>query len=90
MLVLWSWILKPTERYEAQPHPQGTEELIHVVRGRLGLAFGDVSYVIESGGSAVAHTDRPHAYACDGKVPVQFTMVVAEWHAPRRESRRSR
>jgi transcriptional regulator with XRE-family HTH domain len=90
MLELWSWILKPKERYEAQPHPQGTEELIHVVRGRLVLAFGDVSYVIESGGSAVAHTDRPHAYACDGKVPVQFTMVVAEWHAPRRESRRSR
>ena len=63
---------KPKERYEAQPHPQGTEELIHVVRGRLALAFGDVSYVIEIGGSAVAHTDRPHAYACDGKSPGAF------------------
>jgi transcriptional regulator with XRE-family HTH domain len=90
MLELWSWVLQPKERYEAQPHPQGTEELIHVVRGRLALAFGDVSYVIESGGSAVAHTDRPHAYACDGKTAVHFTMVVAEWHAPRREARRSR
>jgi transcriptional regulator with XRE-family HTH domain len=90
MLELWSWQLKPGERYEAQAHPQGTEELIHVVRGRLALAFGEVSYLIDSGGSAVAHTDRPHAYACAGKKPVLFTMVVAEWHAPRRETRRSR
>ena len=90
MLELWSWALQPGERYDAEAHPQGTEELIHVVRGRLALTFGEVSYLIESGGSAVAHTDRPHAYACDGKKPVQFTMVVAEWHAPRREARRSR
>jgi transcriptional regulator with XRE-family HTH domain len=90
MLELWSWELRPGERYDAEAHPLGTEELLHVVRGRLALAFGEVSYVIESGGSAVAHTDRPHAYACDGKKPVQFTMVVAEWHAPRREARRSR
>ena len=90
MLELWSWELRPGERYDAQAHPHGTEELIHVVRGRLALVFGEVSYVIDSGGSAVAHTDRPHAYACDGKKPVGFTMVVAEWHAPRREARRSR
>jgi transcriptional regulator with XRE-family HTH domain len=90
MLELWSWELRPGERYEAQAHPQGTEELIHVMRGRLALAFGEVSYIVESGGSAVAHTDRPHAYACEGKKPVGFTMVVAEWHAPRRETRRSR
>ena len=90
MLELWSWELLPGERYEAQPHPEGTEELIHVVSGRLALVFGDVSYVIDTGGSAAAHTDRPHAYTCEGKKPVRFTMVVAEWHAPRRGARRSR
>ena len=90
MLELWSWELRPGERYEAQAHPHGTEELIHVVRGRLALVFGAVSYVIDRGGSAVAHTGRPHAYACDGKKAVAFTMVVAEWHAPRREAQRSR
>jgi transcriptional regulator with XRE-family HTH domain len=90
MLELWSWELRPGERYEAQAHPQGTEELIHVLRGRLALAFGEVSYIVGSGGSAVAHTDRPHAYGCEGKKAVVFTMVVAEWHAPRRETRRSR
>jgi transcriptional regulator with XRE-family HTH domain len=90
MLELWSWELRPGERYDAPAHPEGTQELLHVVRGRLALAFGEVSYVIETGGSAVAQTDRPHAYACDGKRPAQFTMVVAEWHGPRRDARRAR
>lgn len=87
MLELWSWELRPGERYDAPAHPAGTQELIHVERGRLALAFGEVSYVVETGGSAVARTDRPHAYACDGKRPTRFTMVVAEWHSKgRRET----
>jgi mannose-6-phosphate isomerase-like protein (cupin superfamily) len=89
MLELWRWELKPGERYDAPAHPQGTQELLHVVRGRLALAFGDVSYVIETGGSAVAHTDRPHAYACEGRHPAHFMMVVAEWHTRGRDARHS-
>jgi transcriptional regulator with XRE-family HTH domain len=88
MLELWRWELRAGERYDAPAHPPGTQELMHVVRGRLGLVFGEVSYVIETGGSAVAHTDQPHAYACEGRRPVQFMMVVAEWHSHRRDHRR--
>src|SRR5262249_38530497 len=85
MLELWSWTLRPSERYDAPAHPEGTQELIHVEQGRLGLSFGDVRYVIAAGGSAIAHTDRPHAYLAEGKRPVHFTMVVAERHgAPQR------
>ncbi|HZT75188.1 MAG TPA: XRE family transcriptional regulator [Vicinamibacterales bacterium] len=83
MLELWTWELRPGERYDGQAHPAGTQELIHVVSGALTLAFGEVSYVIRPGGSAVAHTDRPHAYACEGKRAARFTMVVAEWHGGR-------
>jgi len=81
MLELWTWTLRAGERYEAAAHPDGTQELLHVEQGSLGLAFGDVRYVIPAGGSAVAHTDRPHAYAAEGRRPVRFTMVVAEWHS---------
>ena len=83
MLELWTWELRPAERYDAPAHPSGTQELIHVVSGALTLAFGEVSYVIKQGGSAVARTDRPHAYACDGKRAARFTMVVSEWHRGR-------
>ena len=81
MLELWTWTLRPGERYDAPAHPEGTQELLHVEQGSLGLAFGEVRYVIPAGGSAVAHTDRPHAYAAEGRRPVRFTMVVAEWHS---------
>jgi transcriptional regulator with XRE-family HTH domain len=83
MLELWVWELRPAERYDAPAHPRGTQELIHVTRGRLALAFGGVTYVIQTGGSASARTDRPHAYACDGRTAVRFTMVVAEPHTTR-------
>jgi transcriptional regulator with XRE-family HTH domain len=95
MLELWSWEMRPGERYDAPAHPEGTQELIHVEQGNLALVFGDVRYVVAAGGSAIAHTDRPHAYATEGKKPVRFTMVVAEWHAhdtartPRRRGGRS-
>ncbi len=46
MLELWAWELRPGERYDAQAHPSGTQELIHVESGALTLAFGEVSYVI--------------------------------------------
>jgi transcriptional regulator with XRE-family HTH domain len=81
MLELWTWELRPGERYDAPAHPAGTQELLHVVRGRLALAFGDVRYVVAAGGSAIAHTDRPHAYAAEGRTPARFTMVVFERHA---------
>jgi transcriptional regulator with XRE-family HTH domain len=83
MIELWRWELRPRERYDAPAHPEGTEELLHVERGSLALAFGEVRYVIPAGGSAVAHTDRPHAYAAEGSQPVHFTMVVAEPHGGR-------
>jgi len=81
MLELWAWELRPGERYDAPAHPEGTQELIHVQQGSLALAFGEVRYVVSAGGSAIAHTDRPHAYASEGKKPARFTMVVAEWHS---------
>ena len=89
MLELWSWELKPGERHDSPAHPKGTQELINVTQGTLALEVGGVTYVIEAGASAIAHTDRPHAYRTVGRKPVRFTMVVAEWHTPRRAGRRS-
>ncbi len=78
MLELWHWELAPGERYEAQAHPAGTRELIHVLHGTLALEVDGAAYRIEAGGSAFARTDRPHAYGCAGPHAVRFTMAVAE------------
>ena len=38
MLELWTWNLRPGERYEAPAHPEGTQELIHVAMTQLNLS----------------------------------------------------
>jgi DNA-binding XRE family transcriptional regulator/quercetin dioxygenase-like cupin family protein len=80
MLELWSWELRPGERYDAVAHPAGTQELLHVTHGRLALLVDSLRFVIAAGRSASALTDRPHAYECVGARPVRFTMVVMERH----------
>lgn len=82
MLELWTWELRPGERYDAVAHSPGTQELLSVDRGRLSVLFGRASHVIAAGHSARAWTDRPHAYACVGRRAVHFTMVVFEPHLP--------
>lgn len=81
MLELWSWELRPGERYDAIAHPPGTHELLHVTQGKLALIVDSVTHIIGTARSARALTDRPHAYACAGRRPVRFTMVVCERHS---------
>ena len=86
MLELWSWELRPGERYEAQPHPTGTEELISVSEGTLALEIDGDIYQVTTGSAAFARTVRPHAYACSGCQAVRFTMVVYEAGRPTERS----
>jgi transcriptional regulator with XRE-family HTH domain len=78
MLELWGWLLHPGERYEARAHSTGTLELVHVQAGTLALEVDGVVHVVSAGASAFARTDRPHAYACSGRVKTRFSMVVFE------------
>jgi transcriptional regulator with XRE-family HTH domain len=78
MLEHWMWELRPGERFEAQAHPRGTQELFHVLEGELVLELNGTGYKIAAGSSAHARTDCDHAYLCGGKKKVRFTMVVLE------------
>ncbi|WP_374653511.1 helix-turn-helix domain-containing protein [Dongia sp.] len=78
MLELWDWCMVPGERFEARPHPAGTQELLNVVEGTLALEVDGRSYLVSAGSSAFARTDCAHAYACHGKKKVRFSMVVHE------------
>jgi transcriptional regulator with XRE-family HTH domain len=46
MLELWTWELRPGERYDAVAHPDGTQELLHVTHGRLALIVDAISFII--------------------------------------------
>lgn len=78
MLELWLWQMHPGERYAGDPHPAGTEELLHVLAGALALEVEGARHLIPGGSSVAARTDRPHAYECAGAEPVRFVMVVSE------------
>ncbi|MCV9938311.1 helix-turn-helix domain-containing protein [Boseaceae bacterium BT-24-1] len=78
MLEQWMWELHPGERFEAQVHPFGTQELISVLEGSLMLELDGDSHVVAAGGSAHARTDCEHAYACAGGRLTRFVMAVLE------------
>lgn len=67
-----------TARPAPRPHPVGTQELLHVLEGTLALEVDGRSHLIGAGSWAVARTDCAHAYSCQGKKKVRFSMVVCE------------
>jgi transcriptional regulator with XRE-family HTH domain len=78
MLEIWDWVLMPGESFEAAVHGAGTRELIHVTEGTLSLTVEGATHLVAAGASAIALTDRPHAYANPGSGPLRFTMTVHE------------
>lgn len=78
MLEIWHWVLMPDERFEAAVHGRGTRELLHVTEGGLVMEVDGSPHLITAGMSAIALTDRPHAYANPGNAPVRFSMTVHE------------
>ena len=78
MLEMWHWELKPGERFVASRHGRGTREIIHVTSGRLLLEVDGKGTIIAAGATAIALTDRPHAYSNPGKSSVRFFMTVDE------------
>jgi quercetin dioxygenase-like cupin family protein len=80
MLELWAWELFPGEAHASEPHPPGTRELLHVAEGELALEVEGATHRLATGSSALAATDRPHAYRCVGEAAVRFVMAVLEPH----------
>lgn len=78
MLELWQWELMPGERFDANGHGSGTREIVHVMSGNLALEIDGQTAIVGTGSSAIARTDKPHAYRNPGNSPVRFTMVVHE------------
>jgi glyoxylate utilization-related uncharacterized protein len=74
---LWQWELAPGARYEAEPDPPGSEEMILVSAGRLTIEVGDDRFSLTSGGYLRLPTDLPYAYANAGRARAHFIRVIA-------------
>lgn len=73
---LWQWRLAAGARYDADPDPPGSEEMILVGAGRLVVEVGDERYRLEADGYLRLPTDRPYAYVNPGRRPTRFIRVV--------------
>jgi len=73
---LWQWLLVPGARYDADPDPPGSEEMLLVGSGRLVIEVGDDRYRLGADGYIRLPTDVPYAYVNPGARPTRFIRVV--------------
>ncbi|RAX14918.1 helix-turn-helix domain-containing protein [Pseudarthrobacter sp. AG30] len=73
---MWDWTLAPGGHYDAEPDPQGSEEMLAVIRGTLSLDVDGETYVVPAGGVARIATDRTYSYRNDSSDEVSFVRIV--------------
>ncbi|OLT22915.1 hypothetical protein BJF78_32840 [Pseudonocardia sp. CNS-139] len=75
---LWDWTLQPGDAFDGEAHPMGTQEVLSVLSGRLGLRVGSAEQVLDTGDTVLFQAHAPHRYAGAGDGPVRFVMVVLQ------------
>ena len=75
---LWDWTLQPGDGFDGEAHPMGTQEVLSVLSGRLGLRVGAVEQELDRGDTVMFQAHAPHRYSGIGAEAVRFVMVVLQ------------
>jgi transcriptional regulator with XRE-family HTH domain len=75
---LWDWTLQPGDGFDGEAHPMGTQEVLSVLSGRLGLRVGATEQHLDTGDTVLFQAHAPHRYSGAGDRPVRFVMVVLQ------------
>jgi transcriptional regulator with XRE-family HTH domain len=75
---LWDWTLQPGDGFDGEAHPMGTQEVLSVLSGRLGLRVGATEQHLDTGDTVLFQAHAPHRYSGVGDGPVRFVMVVLQ------------
>ena len=75
---LWDWTLQPGDGFDGDAHPMGTQEVLSVLSGRLGLRVGATEQHLDTGDTVLFQAHAPHRYSGIGDGPVRFVMVVLQ------------
>ncbi len=75
---LWDWTLQPGDSFDGEAHPMGTQEVLSVLSGRLGLRVGAVEQELDHGDTVMFQAHAPHRYSGIGAEVVRFVMVVLQ------------
>lgn len=74
---LWQWELAPGARYDAEPDPAGSEEVIIVSSGRLLVEVAGETLELSEGGYLRLESDRPYGYSNPGPGRSRFIRAFA-------------
>jgi transcriptional regulator with XRE-family HTH domain len=73
---LWNWMLEPGDAYEGEIHPEGSRELLYVLKGEITLVLDRQHRTALPQQAAVVYTaDRPNRIENGGDVPAHVIMV---------------
>jgi quercetin dioxygenase-like cupin family protein len=75
---LWDWTLQPADGFDGEAHPMGTQEVLSVLSGRLGLRVGATEQELDPGDTVMFQAHAAHRYHGIGTGPVRFVMVVLQ------------
>ena len=75
---LWDWTLQPGDGFDGEAHPMGTQEVLSVLAGRLGLRVGGAECELALGDTVLFQAHAAHRYSGLGPGPVRFLMVVLQ------------
>jgi len=73
---LWTWSLGAGDRYDAEPEPAGSHELILVTEGKLLIERDEGPVTLEAGGHAVFSTAQAYAYVNLATGMTRFARTV--------------
>jgi transcriptional regulator with XRE-family HTH domain len=74
---LWRYWIAPGDGYDGEPHPSGSEVLIHVLAGALELTVEDRTVSAGPNGSVRFRSDVQHRYANPAAEPLHFVLVFS-------------
>jgi transcriptional regulator with XRE-family HTH domain len=75
---LWDWTLQPGDGFDGEAHPMGTQEVLSVLAGRLGLRVGVTEQELDVGDTVMFQAHAPHRYSGLGSAEARFVMVVLQ------------
>jgi len=73
---LWHNTLAAGDGLKADPHPNGTRELLLVVEGTLTVEVADNSYDLDRGDAITFHADYAHGYFNHSAAPARYSLTV--------------
>lgn len=73
---LWTWTLSATERYDAEPDPDGWHEMILVTEGSIRIEREDGAADLGVGEHAIFSSAQRYSYRNTGSTTARFVRVV--------------